>query len=501
MIRFAQNFEDVILERIFKDKKKGFYIDIGACHPVDGSITHRFYSRGWSGVNLEPQPDLFDQLQRVRERDINLQVCVGAKAGSGVLVVTPGISIVTPSRFFAYSCDDESKDAEGMKVEIVTLDHVWNMYVGKRQVDFLRIGLDGADNSALLGADFSRVAPNILVVSGYHLGVSPPAHDQCELMLLDHYDLFYFDDSNRFYARIGFAFDREECIQIKVPEGIPYPKNFLEREIGVQLFEDQSEMIPASEEWMSLRLCETSEPISSYRGNIPQAQPTAEALMAALEEKDRDLLDALDLLLEKDEGLAELSASYDEAQNILLVREEELRQVQWALECKDEALRDAAVSYEALRVEFQSSNEHAELLSASLLAALERCRDIEDAYKDLREQFDGKLSELELAQGMLALMEVRLNHALSSCKEVAPAVESDQHGLQNIEAPREVIDQLLKEAAAYSTSLLDELQKKDAALFDAACAYKSLRDEFDGKLRELEKLHERLSRSPRGGDV
>ena len=45
MISFAQNGEDVLIDRVFPDPK-GYYIDVGACHPVRDSVTHYFYSRG-----------------------------------------------------------------------------------------------------------------------------------------------------------------------------------------------------------------------------------------------------------------------------------------------------------------------------------------------------------------------------------------------------------------------------------------------------------------------
>jgi hypothetical protein len=33
MISYAQNFEDVILNRVCKDMEKGFYVDVGAYDP------------------------------------------------------------------------------------------------------------------------------------------------------------------------------------------------------------------------------------------------------------------------------------------------------------------------------------------------------------------------------------------------------------------------------------------------------------------------------------
>ena len=43
MLTYAQNFEDVILERLFKEVDKGFYVDVGAWDPTIHSVTRHFY--------------------------------------------------------------------------------------------------------------------------------------------------------------------------------------------------------------------------------------------------------------------------------------------------------------------------------------------------------------------------------------------------------------------------------------------------------------------------
>jgi hypothetical protein len=43
MLTYAQNFEDVMLARLFGEQSSGFYIDIGAWHPTELSVTkHEF---------------------------------------------------------------------------------------------------------------------------------------------------------------------------------------------------------------------------------------------------------------------------------------------------------------------------------------------------------------------------------------------------------------------------------------------------------------------------
>jgi hypothetical protein len=50
--------EDAILDSLYegKPKYKGFYLDIGAYHPLRYSNTHYFYEKGWNGINIDATP-------------------------------------------------------------------------------------------------------------------------------------------------------------------------------------------------------------------------------------------------------------------------------------------------------------------------------------------------------------------------------------------------------------------------------------------------------------
>lgn len=74
MISYSQNFEDVILNRFFKNTNIGFYVDVGAHDPIIDSVTKHFYDKGWSGINIEPVNLAFKKLQAERKRDINLLI-------------------------------------------------------------------------------------------------------------------------------------------------------------------------------------------------------------------------------------------------------------------------------------------------------------------------------------------------------------------------------------------------------------------------------------------
>ena len=78
MISYAQNFEDVMLARVFGSRTDGFYVDVGAGDPVNLSVTKWFYDLGWSGINIEPNRSLFKKLSADRSRDVNLECGAGA---------------------------------------------------------------------------------------------------------------------------------------------------------------------------------------------------------------------------------------------------------------------------------------------------------------------------------------------------------------------------------------------------------------------------------------
>jgi hypothetical protein len=77
---YAQNYEDVMLARAFGGRNTGFYVDVGAADPINLSVTKWFYDLGWSGLNIEPNKQLFERLAADRPRDINLDCGVGAVA-------------------------------------------------------------------------------------------------------------------------------------------------------------------------------------------------------------------------------------------------------------------------------------------------------------------------------------------------------------------------------------------------------------------------------------
>src|SRR5947209_5997811 len=76
---YSQFGEDMILSWLFRPKRSpGFYLDIGAYHPVALSNTYGLYCKGWRGICVEPRPGAIDEFKLYRPRDVSLQLAVTA---------------------------------------------------------------------------------------------------------------------------------------------------------------------------------------------------------------------------------------------------------------------------------------------------------------------------------------------------------------------------------------------------------------------------------------
>jgi FkbM family methyltransferase len=199
MLSYAQNGEDVVLSRAFADQKVGFYIDIGACHPVDDSVTLHFYERGWHGVNVEPDRDLHAQLQQSRLRDVNLLAAVAQTRGRMEFHPTGTRGHGTLDTSLA---SERSVGRAAERVPTFRLSDVIDCYgPDAREIDFLKIDVEGWEAEVIASGDWVRHRARVLVIEAVD-DKGHPSHQSWEPSLLGSgYRFALFDGLNRFYCR------------------------------------------------------------------------------------------------------------------------------------------------------------------------------------------------------------------------------------------------------------------------------------------------------------
>jgi FkbM family methyltransferase len=196
MRSYAQNYEDVMLRRAFPDLKEGFYIDVGANDPQHDSATRYFYELGWRGINIEPAAQYLKLLEAARPEDVNLGVACGARIGVGTLHVIPDTGLSTIVAEYA----DLAKAAghaisETVEVRVVRLDSIIQQHARGRDVDFLKINVQGSEPEVLRGINLKRYRPKVIIVEQ---SKGPEYHSD----LLDAgYFYIWFDGLNRVYVK------------------------------------------------------------------------------------------------------------------------------------------------------------------------------------------------------------------------------------------------------------------------------------------------------------
>jgi FkbM family methyltransferase len=150
-----------------------------------------------------------------RPRDINLCVGVGAKHGTFEFhqVEDAGLSSFAKSTILLAA--DHGYHVTIYEVPVRTLADICAEHAAGREIDFLKIDVEGWERDALLGMDFQRFRPTILVIEATVPMASEPSHHHWESIVLEAGYLFtLFDGLNRFYLKI-------ECRELASVLSIP----------------------------------------------------------------------------------------------------------------------------------------------------------------------------------------------------------------------------------------------------------------------------------------
>ncbi|ATU94003.1 FkbM family methyltransferase [Phyllobacterium zundukense] len=200
-VSYAQNFEDVMLWRALKHIEAGFYIDVGAAHPDEESVTRAFYDRGWRGINIEPEPDYAAALRASRPRDINLELAIGSHKGKAVIHRIAGTGLST---FDAKIAAEHEKagfpSPQDMEIEVTTIESIWRKYA-LDTVHFMKIDVEGAELEVIKGANLSHCRPWVVIVEATRPSTPERSSHRFQKVIKDAgYKLRWFDGLNEWYV-------------------------------------------------------------------------------------------------------------------------------------------------------------------------------------------------------------------------------------------------------------------------------------------------------------
>lgn len=159
---WAQEGEDILFERLYPGVERGFYVDIGAHHPLRFSNTYRLYRRGWSGINVDPLPGSRRRFDLARPRDRNIEAAIGRREGSLWYhrFDEPALNTLSAAQAAHQAASSAYRLVDRIEVQIRTLAGLLKDSPPPRgTIDLLNVDVEGYEMEVLASNDWRRFRP------------------------------------------------------------------------------------------------------------------------------------------------------------------------------------------------------------------------------------------------------------------------------------------------------------------------------------------------------
>ena len=154
---WAQHGEDLALLSLADFPEKGFYVDLGAHHPIRFSITNALYHKGWQGLNIEANPRLIENFYKSRQRDLNLNAAISSSISEKLYIFKESALSTTDEERAKWLIEQGRELIEEIEVPTRSLRYVFDEYLKNQKCDFLNLDIEGRDLDALVSLDFDSL--------------------------------------------------------------------------------------------------------------------------------------------------------------------------------------------------------------------------------------------------------------------------------------------------------------------------------------------------------
>lgn len=158
--------ENPLKEEFFGHATRGYFVEVGANDPERWSQSFHLEKLGWSGILVEPQPQLAELLRQRRSAKVFAVACSAPdKAGTHMTLHLAGaLSSFDPQLKVVGARPDGA-----IEVPIRTLDEILIEGNAPHPIDFLAVDTEGHDIEVLRGFDFARWRPRLIMVEDHVL--------------------------------------------------------------------------------------------------------------------------------------------------------------------------------------------------------------------------------------------------------------------------------------------------------------------------------------------
>jgi FkbM family methyltransferase len=176
--RNSQYYEEWIVRDFFKDRREGFFVDVGANHYRTFSNTYYLETKlGWSGIAIEPlngfEPEYREYRPRTRFRTFFVSD-VSNHSAKMYLLANGNHLVSSADRTFTQRFGAKT---EVLDVPTITLNDLLDAEKVNK-IDFISIDIELHEPKALAGFDIGRFTPALVCIE---------AHPEVRQQIIDYF--------------------------------------------------------------------------------------------------------------------------------------------------------------------------------------------------------------------------------------------------------------------------------------------------------------------------
>ena len=158
--------EGLTLSSIFNDRKNGFYVDVGAYHPMHYSNTYLLHEKGWRGINIDPNPNAIRLFKWYRPGDINIVsgVCDKPAVRRYYIFNHQSCNTFSPEQKELMLKRSFIRFVREVDVQCASLQKIIDEHAQGKTPDFLNIDVEGLNLEVLRSLDWEHTRPTVVCV-------------------------------------------------------------------------------------------------------------------------------------------------------------------------------------------------------------------------------------------------------------------------------------------------------------------------------------------------
>ncbi len=163
---------DLIIDRMFANKSKGNFIDLGCNHPIKFNNTYLLYKRGWRGLNIDLDQTSINEFNKIRNLDFNVKALVSNSSNEikKIYYYHKRSAINTVSEQLIKHRNSSNKDYQIVEQKTKTLEEIINNSPLKnKNIDLLSIDIENHEYEVLKNFDFKNYKISVIVTEIHDL--------------------------------------------------------------------------------------------------------------------------------------------------------------------------------------------------------------------------------------------------------------------------------------------------------------------------------------------